>query len=93
MFGTAQKSEATTTETSNKKGIAYDLCRKVKQADGTEKLVRCGTVFIRNGGSGGVATVTGDDGQKHELAIFARKAKQPAAPAAAQPAAEPAVAA
>ena len=91
MSGTNEQQNSTKpAATATSKGVAYDLCRKVVQADGTEKLKNVGTVFIRTNGSGGVAWIVEEDGKKHELAIFARKEREgaraprtPAAPATA----------
>jgi hypothetical protein len=73
MSGTAKKAQGKSTTESGKKGVAYDVCRKVKQVGGSEKLSPIGTVFIRRSGSGGVAFLSGVDGKRQELAIFARK--------------------
>ena len=77
MFGNAKQSEGSSAESRTSKGTAYDVCRKVKQEDGTEKLVRIGTVFIRNSGTGGAAWITGDDRKKHELVLFSRSGRKP----------------
>jgi hypothetical protein len=92
MFGTAKKQQASSTnpsaapvaqastkEPSKSAGTSYDLCRKVKHQDGSEELHRVGTVFIRSSGTGGVAYVTDDDGQKYELAIFPRRERSKSA--------------
>ena len=90
MIGTATKQTSTpaapaaTKEPGKVNGTTFDLCKKVKQEDGTEKLQRIGAVFIRASGTGGVVFLTGDDGKKHELPIFARS-KRPTAKAAEAP--------
>ena len=68
-------------------GTSYDLCKKVKQPDGSEKTQRIGSVFIRSSGTGGVAFLTDDDGTRYELPIFARSKRRegPKSEAAAQP--------
>jgi hypothetical protein len=66
---------AATKEPGKVSGTTYDLCRKVKQANGTEKLQRIGKVFIRASGTGGVVFLTDDDGTKYELPVFAKSRK------------------
>ena len=79
MIGTAKQQTSTTPaapaatkEPGKASGTTFDLCRKVKLEDGTEKLQRIGAVFIRTSGTGGVAYLTDEDGKKYELPIFAR---------------------
>ena len=90
MIGTTKQNSSPTQTPAVKqsaKGTTYDLCKKVKQEDGTEKLQRIGNVFIRASGTGGVAFITEADGTKYELPIFA-KSKRPQGPkqdAAPQP--------
>jgi len=57
-------------------GTTYDLCKVEQQADGTKKFTNLGTVFIRANGTGGVAYVKDDSGQKLELAIFKRRPRE-----------------
>ena len=92
MLGTTKKqtnpnpaaAPAPTKEPEKVDGTTYDLCKKVKQEDGTDKLKRIGAVFIRANGNGGVAWIADDDGTKYELPIFARsKRAQGPKPAAA----------
>ena len=82
MFGNNKKQGSNPSTTAAKPtkqpGTSYDLCRKVKQEDGSEKLQRIGNVFIRASGTGGVAFITEEDGTKHELPIFARSKRSEA---------------
>ena len=84
--GSTEQAPAAVKEPQKVAGTTYDLCKRVKQADGTEKLQRIGNVFIRGSGTGGVVFLTDDDGSKYELPVFAKSKRkegptQPAAPA------------
>jgi hypothetical protein len=74
MFGSAPKSSPSPSPSLSQKpsGTIYDLVR-VTELDGKKAFQNLGTVFIRGNGTGGVLYTKGDDGQKLELAIFARK--------------------
>jgi len=84
MIGANKKQTSTSTtpapaaakEPGKVTGTTYDVCKKVKQADGTEKLQRIGNVFIRASGTGGVVFLTDDDGTKYELPVFAKSRRQ-----------------
>ena len=70
MIGTTKQNSSSTQTPAVKqsaKGTTYDLCKKVKQEDGTEKLQRIGNVFIRASGTGGVAFLTDAVNASHPL--------------------------